>query len=539
MAPGPIAPPGSPTYSPVTSDAGSPAGYPQPMQPWPALSPFEHGFEQTYNDDGLWFRRTANKQRDYYINAEFISGRFRNPSNARIGANADLTRTGLDPTDTVSTNATRVSFLKDGVIAVSQGRYFVTNTANNAATTQVLTPAQVSALAPSASAADVTFPVPVGGIQLGYDLLDAGTLTIQELSRTSFFPVTGGVLGSTEINYFGSNAFTTGQYQNQPSQNGMRLNFGAEDEDQSGFELTGWWLGGGPQLYRNGTGAMDTPRVTNALLLNAPELGVPNGVLAMTYNVKFQLEHETEAAVTDLQFFQTPTVDMGWLRLRTSLGARYNYIRESFSFLGIDNGQEIVYGAFGQPLVAADGSALVNSVNAPGTFVDPNTGLIGLINPYQTQLDMKIYTHLYGPQVAMNMQMGGDTLMFSGTTKFSLAANTQRLSLNGNGAGNTQAITGQIVNFNDEQTHTSISPVVELNLNADLNIFPHIPILKRSNLLRNARLRGGWTGMAVFEMARPIDSINWRTETLGGPYISNTRGTWYTDYWNVGVNWTF
>ena len=33
-------------------------GIPQPYQASPTISPFQNAFEQTYNDDGLWFRKT-------------------------------------------------------------------------------------------------------------------------------------------------------------------------------------------------------------------------------------------------------------------------------------------------------------------------------------------------------------------------------------------------------------------------------------------------------------------------------------------------
>jgi hypothetical protein len=39
---------------------------------------------------------------------------------------------------------------------------------------------------------------------------------------------------------------------------------------------------------------------------------------------------------------------------------------------------------------------------------------------------------------------------------------------------------------------------------------------------------------------RPLDQVVWRSDTSGGAYIKEKgRDAGYTQYWNVGVNWTF
>ena len=586
----PAAPPptgyaAQPTYTPIAPDAASPAGYPPGMEPWPAISPYDHAVDTTYNDRGIWFREMLNHKRKYKINAEFISGRFRQPGDAPVGHD-DRIGTTLLPEVPAGHRETRdgvhpfaIYGIKDFVVFEDRGRYF--DAEDGAAGTpaqsgplprtapqvifadrQVVTGTGIFTLA-SPLTDDLTFPEPKAGIlqvsnwgqtPQNTDFNDADDVDTDEVADTFLYPVSGQVFGSDAVYRFGGDSDVVGEKHENPASPGIRLSFGLEDEDESGFEWTGMWLSGQSNVFRRGLDDPSRPRVTNIILFEAPWLGTGEGIVPgldtvdltnavemLDYNTLFELKHETELAGTDLAFFHTPMVDYGWFRMRPLYGARYNYIREQFNFTGRDNGRSYAFDADGDIWDQSSGGGNVTVVNnnlVPNTLVTPFTET--LINPYETTVTSKVQSHLYGPQIGFDMQAGGEHLMLTAITKTGIVANTENLALATSGFGVSEALTGVRSFKSDEKTHTRVAPFLELNANADINVFPIIPVVNRWQFLKNARIRAGWTTLIVGNLQRPLDQVVWRSDTSGGAYIKERgRDAWYTQYWNVGVNWTF
>ena len=127
---------GNPTYTPIAPDAASPAGYPPGgMRPWPTISPYENAFDQTYNQDGIWFREMLGQNRKYKLNVDFISGKFRQPGNVIVGH--DIVKNTRDEfgVDDVVNGTTTFDVLppSQGFVGVKQfygresyGRYYTT-----------------------------------------------------------------------------------------------------------------------------------------------------------------------------------------------------------------------------------------------------------------------------------------------------------------------------------------------------------------------------------------------------------------------------
>ena len=130
--------------------------------------------------------------------------------------------------------------------------------------------------------------------------------------------------------------------------------------------------------------------------------------------------------------------------------------------------------------------------------------------------------------------------MLSAVTKTGVVVNTEKLTLDTAGFGSDEALTGHRTFESDSKTHTRLAPFLEFNANADINVFPIIPVVNRWNVLKNARIRAGWTALVFGNMQRPLDQIGWRSQQSGGAYIRERgRDVWYTQYWNVGVHWNF
>ncbi len=86
--------PGNPGEGAVESglpmDAGQFTGYSNeygayPVQPWPEVSPYDYSFDQTYYDNGLWYRRTNRRQKNYFFGLEFYNAEIKRPQSGVKG----------------------------------------------------------------------------------------------------------------------------------------------------------------------------------------------------------------------------------------------------------------------------------------------------------------------------------------------------------------------------------------------------------------------------------------------------------------------
>jgi hypothetical protein len=316
--------------------------------------------------------------------------------------------------------------------------------------------------------------------------------------------------------------------------------FGAEDEDKSGFDISGFWLADTSQQFRRGFDDPNRMRLTNVVLFETslpPNVATGTGISNETayevldYNQLFEVRNDTTTTGTDLALYHTPIVDYGWLVVRPLWGARYNYIRETFGFTGRDNGLFATYNNDGSPVV---GDVFLQ--NAAFTTPLVPYSLV----PYETSVTSRVQSHLYGPQVGMDLHMGGEYFMITSAAKTGVLVNTERLTMSAYGFGLQEAFTGTRSFFGDSKGHTRAAPFIEFNANLEANIFPIIPYLNRWDFFKNARVRGGWNTLVVGNIQRPIDQIAWRSESVGGPFIKERgRDAWYVQYWNVGVDWRF
>lgn len=79
---GPGGPGGGPMMAPQQAAVSN---VPPGMQPWPQISPYENGFEQTTNAQGLWFREVRNQRRDYYFKLDALWSKIRDPNRVPFG----------------------------------------------------------------------------------------------------------------------------------------------------------------------------------------------------------------------------------------------------------------------------------------------------------------------------------------------------------------------------------------------------------------------------------------------------------------------
>lgn len=72
-----------PAYGTPEGQIGS---IPPTMAPWPAVSPFEHNFDQTHMDGGLWYNNANNDKRHWYFSVEYLWSKTMRPERDLIGS---------------------------------------------------------------------------------------------------------------------------------------------------------------------------------------------------------------------------------------------------------------------------------------------------------------------------------------------------------------------------------------------------------------------------------------------------------------------
>ncbi|MFK7776667.1 MAG: hypothetical protein QM501_00930 [Gimesia sp.] len=160
---------------------------------------------------------------------------------------------------------------------------------------------------------------------------------------------------------------------------GTRLRWGWTNDDESGFEVTGWWLARADSEWTAitnsthkpnpdnqaildillsppnfidpaGSGALSTiPGVTAAQvnfilqneLMNLASLplddGTVNGV-SVPYDLDFRIKVVSQAWGTNATWMSAPVIDKKNLKVRTLAGIRYMKVKEGFGFVGRDSG---------------------------------------------------------------------------------------------------------------------------------------------------------------------------------------------------------
>ncbi|MEQ8635188.1 hypothetical protein [Gimesia maris] len=178
------------------------------------------------------------------------------------------------------------------------------------------------------------------------------------------------------FNYFDQTTYDVIPNLNAP---GARLRWGWTNDDESGFEIVGWWLTQADTSWSaiedsthqpnpanqaimdillsppnyidpSGTGVVSSiPGVTTAEintvlqneLMNLRGLplddGSVNGV-TVPYDLDFNIKVVSQAWGTNATWMSTPFVDKKALKIRGLAGARYMHVREAFSFVGRDSG---------------------------------------------------------------------------------------------------------------------------------------------------------------------------------------------------------
>ncbi len=375
---------------------------------------------------------------------------------------------------------------------------------------------------------------------------------------TEFLPVDTGVLYDSFIGNFhglptstGGTGTTTGgvatvdnvavneqHLQSRPAVNGFKIDWGFQEPTGNGMVFSGWYTPQAHWLYSRGFNA--TPQeianrneatlgkplaITNALPLND---GLPNGINGtvdgtyVTYDRLFRLDYQSVAGGGDMNWLFTPFWKNDWFQFSPTGGLQFLYIGEEFSLNAADSGGSLTF-------------------NVPPGLEDP-TSFAPAVTPFQSQIISKVNSFLFGPQIGLRFQVGGDNLKLVGHSNFGLAMNHERMELSSFGVGNAltnPAAFNQNARFHEKQEHTILSPITSHEVAFQAHVFQFIPGIRKIHFLSEANFRIGYQIQAAYNVQRPNRTVQYNGFPLIPAIRTDQETSWYVQSYNFGVNWNY
>lgn len=312
--------------------------------------------------------------------------------------------------------------------------------------------------------------------------------------------------------------------------------------------------------------------------------GTKLGGVTVPYDLEFQMKLRSELYGGNAEWIMSPVLNWGWLRVRPTVGVRYFYLKESFRFFGQDSGLAYTSsqqqgggggGGGNQTLspdikihatpdhIDSDQDGIVDNAGGESSGGQQQGGGNQQQNrlnffsfhdhfhyPISSYLNNDADQHLGGGEVGLTYDFGGESLLLTGTTKFGLLANYQRLNLSGdNIAMHTResnlllASTDDATpnSFTDSRTTAHVSPMLEQTINAEAPLFQYVPVLRRFGVFEKARFRAGYSILMIGGVADTTGSVLWQGNPAEGlfPTINGKRNTYVTNNYSFGVSWQY
>ncbi|MEK6258726.1 MAG: hypothetical protein AABP62_08900 [Planctomycetota bacterium] len=484
------------------------AGYPPGANAWPNVSPYMGpAVDQTAYEDGNWFNRQLTGNRKYYFSTEVLIGSTQRGSNVRIGAY--------------------------GVNEVE--------------------------------------PPPPGSVWIDHNQLFFESVVLSGINNMPdrFVNDTGG----------GGNNGSTGDYpifvehnlreMKDPAQAaGVRTTWGWFNPDQSGFQVSGFWLQSTASTFFTGTGlpydetdAIFYPgynerhlRAFSGLPLGGADSdgdGRPGFV--MPFDIFYRLQFESQLAGSNVDWYGSSIYERPSLMIRPVAGARFVQLRERFNFDGSDSG----LGYTIQPATATTGgggTATSNQVFGPEQYAidfDVEFLIPDVLNAHVTSQSQSL---LAGPEAGLRFDIGGDHFKVWTQSKFGLLANNTRQTLSGFNIGDAHFVRNgrtipvmprnspDLTTFAHQHTTTWMSPMFEQSIFCKSHLFQFVPVLNKARILNQAEFQAGYTLLILGQVARPAEQIDWQAysnDANRGPLLKTDRTTYTNGTFSLGVEWTY
>ncbi len=525
---------GSPGYGPMPGQAVPPT-----YQPHPAISPYDHVLDQTYNSDGLWFRNALNgfgpfnRPRDYFFSVDYLLTKTR-----------DLQ--GIVGDENVQTYLEQQSPGNEGTttgIGIRTGlEYFPYFDAARAT--------MIPQLTNNGIRLNGGFWNPDGtGLLVSAQWSADSTSTYDARKSISGHPFSHGEhrLSTQQV--------LENRRNNQRLGDGPTLNLGGITDQEL---IEDQILAPGSVFDEDDT--LDygifggTFNILDRYLMNLHGIPIANGGnpfvveqvplgITVPYDMEFVLRHSLSSYGAQADAAFSPIYERSSLVVRPILGGRYYRIDEGFRFDGVDSGLAYPGGEAG---------------------VDDYTAVNPLVRAF---LQSQAISDLAGPQLGLHYQLGDNKgISFTGATRVGVMMNNERVKIQGDNIGNhmgievdaadggddnaiivtdvfdTDTTDGPSPNaFRDSYSSSHVSPLFEQGLNAQIPLFQHVPILRNVWQLDGASASVGWTYLLIGEVADPNQSISWASRPTTGlfPKVKVERDNFSQHSFNFGINWQY
>lgn len=538
-------PPGTANYSQFNSHAaidasGSPMGY---TYPYPAISPFEHAFESTYNDRGQWVTESSNDhQNKYSFSVEAIFARISGPESDPVSYDeASIPQAFFDNGEMAIDNDD--SQFRLPLAVLDEARAF--NGGRG-----VYSPFDSGLLDQSNST----------GLQLKFNVERSDGIGF-EMGGFGIWPSVEAVETGVPIRRIGPDGPNTGgiiyiqdQIIGHPS-----------DQFFSPLNTTG--ISNGP--FNNiATDIVDFDSVgvfnPGIRLFDGSQLGT-----IQRFDAYMRTELISELYGTHVSILHNASRKIGPFTVRPTFGARYINSKELFRVEGHDSGidYEVAFDALNDP---EGRDALL-----PGGAEEIDLTLV-YRDPYRAYIDSDVETHLAGPEFGWQYEAGGDHFKLLGETKVGImgARQVQRLVTQGigqpyliddddppDGFSGFNPLYDQFEETFDKKETSYVTPTFQQSFVTTSKPFAYIPILRNHAFFREANLKAGWNFLLIGQMQRPNEQIvyqsgngaltpefvaanpNYLFYPIGDPdlkpEVKKDRSVYFVNYFNLGVEWEF
>jgi len=254
---------------------------------------------------------------------------------------------------------------------------------------------------------------------------------------------------------------------------------------------------------------------------------------------------------------------IGFFTVRPLFGARYINSKELFRVEGHDSGADYAVN------LSSDGLTDPTSRDAllPGGAEDTGTPIR---DPYRGYIDSNTTTNLGGPEIGWNYAAGGKNFGLVGETRIGLLGANTSSTLRTKGIGQAYLINdGDFAGANplfqpyhityDKKSTSYVTPTFQQSFNTTTQPFAYIPILRSNRLMRDAKLKAGWTFLLIGQMQRPNKQIVYQSgngvltdqfifdhpDYIGyptgdsnlKPEVKTDRSVYLVNYFNLGIEW--
>jgi hypothetical protein len=308
--------------------------------------------------------------------------------------------------------------------------------------------------------------------------------------------------------------------------NGMRMWYGYENPDDSGFLLSGFVLFENNESNKQFIGGEGTSlqAIASIVVNNNDGTGI-----ALPFDTRFFQQFTQEIMGADADYYFQPFYTRPAFKLKMLLGAKYLRISENFFVQGDDSG-------LGYGLDVA--------------FSPPFELPYRITSPYSTIINSSVTNNLVGPTLGLRYDVGGDKFKIWGQSKFGVMADIESRSVSSSNLNQFKIAVPEVVidpnvlpgpaagqsvrptRVTSNNTH--MAALFDQQFNLEFPLFSMLPLVNRMALFKDANFRVGWQYVVVSEIARAANQINYNIDQAS---INNHR-TWFSyNVVNFGVNW--